>query len=177
LKLARWIDAVNTRIGVWASWLILVAVLVSAGNAIVRKSLDISSNAWLELQWQLFGAVFMLCAAFTLLRNEHIRVDIVNNQLPGRARSWIELFGHVFFLLPLVLIMIWHGVPFFWESYRIGEMSMNAGGLVQWTAKLLVPLGFFLLLLQALSEIVKRVAILRGLIPEAGDRDHASPVA
>jgi TRAP-type mannitol/chloroaromatic compound transport system permease small subunit len=166
LRLSAGIDRLNTFIGKSAYWLILVAVLVSAVNAIVRKAFDVSSNAWLELQWQLFGAVFMLCTAYTLLRNEHIRIDIVNSRLPKRVRDWIDLLGHVLFLMPFVLLMIWDGVPFFLTSWHQNEQSLNAGGLPQWPAKLLIPLGFFFLFLQGVSEIVKRVAVMRGRIPD-----------
>jgi TRAP-type mannitol/chloroaromatic compound transport system permease small subunit len=166
LRLSAGIDRLNTFIGKSAYWLILVAVLVSAVNAIVRKAFDVSSNAWLELQWQLFGAVFMLCTAYTLLRNEHIRIDIVNSRLPKRVRDWIDLLGHVLFLMPFVLLMIWDGVPFFLTSWHQNEQSLNAGGLPQWPAKLLIPLGFFLLFLQGVSEIVKRVAVMQGRIPD-----------
>jgi TRAP-type mannitol/chloroaromatic compound transport system permease small subunit len=166
LRLSAGIDRLNTFVGKSAYWLILVAVLVSAVNAIVRKAFDVSSNAWLELQWQLFGAVFMLCTAYTLLRNEHIRIDIVNSRLPKRVRDWIDLLGHVLFLMPFVLLMIWDGVPFFLTSWHQNEQSLNAGGLPQWPAKLLIPLGFFFLFLQGVSEIVKRVAVTRGRIPD-----------
>ncbi len=166
LRLSSAIDRLNEAIGKTVYWLILVAVLVSAINAVVRKAFDVSSNAWLELQWQLFGAVFMLAAAYTLLRNEHIRIDIVNSRFPKRVRDWIDLLGHFLFLMPFVLLMIWDGWPFFMASYNINEQSLNAGGLPQWPAKFLVPAGFFLLFLQGVSEIIKRVAVMRGLIPD-----------
>jgi TRAP-type mannitol/chloroaromatic compound transport system permease small subunit len=166
LRLATFIDALNERVGKAVCWLVLVAVLVSAGNAIIRKTLNMSSNAWLELQWQLFGAVFMLCAAYTFLKNEHIRIDIVNSMFPKRVRDWIDLLGHFLFLMPFVLIMLWDGWPFFVTSYLQNEQSGNAGGLPQWPAKLLIPVGFFLLFLQGISEIVKRIAVMRGLIPD-----------
>jgi len=166
LRLSAGIDRLNAAIGRSAYWLILVAVLVSTVNAVVRKAFDVSSNAWLELQWQLFGAVFMLCAAYTFLKNEHIRIDIVSSRLPKRLRDWIDLLGHFLFLMPFVILMIVDGWPFFLASYRINEQSGNAGGLSQWPAKALVPLGFFLLFLQGVSEIVKRVAVMRGLIPD-----------
>jgi TRAP-type mannitol/chloroaromatic compound transport system permease small subunit len=164
LKLSGVIDAINTHIGRWASWLILVAVVVSAGNATVRKIFDVSSNAWLELQWILFSAVFLLCAPWTLLDNEHIRIDIVNNLLPRTVRNVIELVGHTFFLLPLTIILIITGVPFFLTSFDLNEQSGNAGGLPQWPAKSLIMIGFALLLAQGISEIIKRVAIMRGMI-------------
>ena len=173
LRLSAGIDRMNELIGKSAYWLILVAVLVSTVNAIIRKAFDVSSNAWLELQWQLFGAVFMLCAAYTFLKNEHIRIDIVNSRLPKRVRDWIDLLGHIFFLMPFVLIMLYDGIPFFLASWRIGEQSMNAGGLVQWTAKGLIPLGFFLLFLQGISEIIKRLAVMRGLIPDPHEHEYA----
>lgn len=166
LKLSGVIDAINTQIGRWCSWLILVAVAVSAGNATIRKIFDVSSNSWLELQWILFSAVFLLCAPWTLLKNEHIRIDIVNNQLPRWLRDSIELIGHTFFLLPLTIIMVVTGVPFFLKSIEINEQSGNAGGLPQWPAKSLVMLGFAMLMAQAVSEIIKRVAIIRGMIPD-----------
>ena len=162
LGLARAIDWWNERVGKIAAWAIVVAVLVSAVNAIIRKDFGTSSNAWLELQWYLFGAVFMLCASWTLKANEHIRIDIVSNRLSKRARDWIDVFGHLFFLLPFVAVMIYLSLPFFLRSYQSGEVSTNAGGLLIWPAKGLILLGFVLLALQWLSELVKRVAIMRG---------------
>lgn len=166
LRLSAGIDRLNTVIGKSAYWLILVAVLISAINAIVRKAFDVSSNAWLELQWQLFGAVFMLCAAYTFLKNEHIRIDIVNSRLPKAVRDWIDLLGHILFLMPFVLIMLWDGWPFFLTSWHQNEQSLNAGGLPQWPAKFLIPLGFFLLFLQGISEIIKRIAVMQGRVPD-----------
>lgn len=166
LRLSDAIDRLNTAIGKSVYWLILLAVLISAANAIVRKAFDVSSNAWLELQWQLFGAVFMLGAAYTFLKNEHIRIDILNSRFPKAVRDWIDLLGHLLFLMPFVLLMMRDGWPFFMASYRIGEQSMNAGGLPQWPAKFLIPFGFFLLFLQGISEIIKRIAVMRGLIPD-----------
>jgi TRAP-type mannitol/chloroaromatic compound transport system permease small subunit len=166
LKWSRGIDAVNFRIGKIVSWLILLAVIVSAANAIVRKVFDMSSNSWLELQWILFSAVFLLCASWTLMDNEHIRIDILNNQLPKRLRNTIDVVGHAFFLLPLTIIMIITGIPFFVRSFALNEQSGNAGGLPQWPAKSLVLIGFVLLFLQGLSELVKRIAVMRGRIPD-----------
>lgn len=162
LKISSAIDAMNSRIGHIVKWAILAAVLISAVNAIIRKLFNQSSNSWLEMQWYLFGAVFMLGAAYTFLKNEHIRIDVVTSHFAKRTRDWIDVFGHVFFLIPFCWIMIWHGIPFFQRSYAINEQSMNAGGLTVWPAKILVPLGFALLLAQAVSELIKRVAILRG---------------
>ena len=166
LEVSGVIDAINRRIGRWSAWLILAAVVVSAANATVRKLFDVSSNAWLELQWVLFSAVFLLCAAWTLLDNEHIRIDIVNNLMPRWLRNTIELVGHAFFLLPLTIIMVITGVAFFVRSFMINEQSGNAGGLPQWPAKSLIMIGFALLLAQAISELIKRVAVIRGLIPD-----------
>jgi TRAP-type mannitol/chloroaromatic compound transport system permease small subunit len=166
LALSGAIDAVNTRLGRYLSWLVLVVVLVSATNATIRKLFDTSSNAWLELQWILFGVIFLLCSPWTLWANEHIRIDIVNNLLPQRARNWIDVIGHLFFLIPLTIVMIVTSVPFFIRSFSINEQSMNAGGLAQWPAKSLIMIGFTLLLLQAISELIKRVAVMRGIIPD-----------
>jgi TRAP-type mannitol/chloroaromatic compound transport system permease small subunit len=164
LVVARVIDTLNTAIGRWVAWLVLVAVVISAGNAIVRKAFDMSSNAWLEAQWVLFGAVFLFCAPWTLLSNEHIRIDIVSNLLPTGVRRGIEVAGHLLFLMPMTIVMMITAWPFFLASFRINEQSLNAGGLPQWPSKLLVPLGFTLLFLQAISELCKRVAMNRGTI-------------
>ena len=166
LKLSGVIDAINTQIGKWVAWAILAAVVVSAVNATVRKVFDLSSNSWLELQWVLFSAVFLLCASWTLRDNEHIRIDIVNNQLPRGLRNTIELIGHTFFLLPLTIVILVTGIPFFTGSFSINEQSTNAGGLPQWPAKSLIMIGFGMLLAQCISELIKRVAIIQGLIPD-----------
>jgi TRAP-type mannitol/chloroaromatic compound transport system permease small subunit len=170
LKLSRGIDAVNSRIGKVLSWLILVVVIISATNATIRKVFDTSSNAWLELQWVLFGVIFLLCSPWTLLTNEHIRIDIVNAMLPKRVRDGIDVVGHLLFLLPLTIVMIVTSVPFFLRSFGLNEQSANAGGLPQWPAKSLILIGFFLLFWQGISELIKRIAVLRGLIPDP----HAS---
>ena len=166
LKLSRGIDAVNFRIGKALSWLILIVVIISATNATIRKVFDTSSNAWLELQWILFGAIFLLCSPWTLLSNEHIRIDIVNGMLPKRWRDAIDVVGHLFFLLPLTIVMIITSVPFVLRSVLINEQSMNAGGLPQWPAKSLILIGFVLLFFQGISELIKRIAVMRGLIPD-----------
>ena len=165
LKLARMIDAVNERIGKLIVWLVLISVLISAGNAVMRKAFDISSNAFLEIQWYLFSAIFLLGASWTLLRNEHIRIDVISGRLSSRAQNWIDVFGIVFFLLPMAAIIMWLSWPVFTLAYTSGEMSSNPGGLIRWPVRLLVPVGFFLLVLQGLSELVKRIAFLRGVIP------------
>lgn len=172
LNLSRAIDAFTRWVGRRLAWLILVAVVVSALNAIVRKSFDTSSNSWLELQWVLFSIVFLLCSSWTLLDNEHIRIDIVNNMLPKQVRNSIDLIGHLFFLIPLTIVMIITGGPFFMRSVEINEQSGNAGGLPQWPAKSLIIIGFSMLLLQGVSELIKRIAVMRGLIPDP----HASQV-
>ena len=166
LKLSRAIDAVNFRIGKLLSWLILIVVIISATNATIRKVFDTSSNAWLELQWVLFGTIFLLCSPWTLLSNEHIRIDIINSLLPKRLRDSIDVFGHVFFLLPLTIVMIVTSIPFFIRSFQLNEQSMNAGGLPQWPAKSLILIGFFLLFWQGISELIKRIAVMRGRIPD-----------
>jgi TRAP-type mannitol/chloroaromatic compound transport system permease small subunit len=166
LKLSRAIDAFTKWTGKRLAWLILVAVSVSAINAIIRKTLDTSSNSWLELQWLLFSVVFLLCAPWTLLDNEHIRIDIVNNLFRKKLRDWIDVVGHAFFLIPLCIVMIVTGGPFFMRSVEINEQSGNAGGLPQWPAKSLIVVAFTILLVQAISELIKRVAVMRGLIPD-----------
>lgn len=166
LLMSRGVDWVTYRIGKLMGWLVLAAVLVSSLNAVSRYLFNMSSNAWLELQWYLFGAVVLLGAAYTLQQNEHIRIDIINSRLKPRTRHIIDVFGHLFFLLPLTLLMVWLGVPFFLHSFASGEVSASAGGLIIWPAKLLVPAGFSLLLLQALSELIKRVAVMQGRIPD-----------
>lgn len=166
LPISRAIDAVNAWLGRHLAWLILAAVLVSSVNATVRKVFDTSSNSWLELQWVLFGIVFMLCSPWTLMANEHIRIDIVNNLMPKRLRNSIDVAGHSLFLLPWCFIMVWTGVPFFWMSAKINEQSGNAGGLPQWPAKSLIMIGFALLFIQGVSELIKRIAVMRDLIPD-----------
>jgi len=176
LAISRAIDAVNTKLGKAVAWLLVLAVAVSTINAIVRKLLNISSNAWLELQWYLFATVFLFCAAWTLIANEHIRIDIVNSTFSKRVRLWIDMIGHIFALIPFCIVMIWTSIPFFLASYRLGERSFSAGGLPQWPAKFLVPLGFTILLVQAISEIIKRIAIMRGEMkdPYDGPQVHAA---
>jgi TRAP-type mannitol/chloroaromatic compound transport system permease small subunit len=169
LGISRVIDAVNERIGKITAWAIVIAVLVSAINAIIRKVFGTSSNAWLELQWYLFGAVFMLCASWTLKANEHIRIDIFSSRLTKRSRDRIDIFGHMFFLLPFVALMIYLSTPFFLRSYQSGEVSTNAGGLLIWPAKGLILLGFVLLAFQWFSELVKRIAIMRGELADEHD--------
>jgi TRAP-type mannitol/chloroaromatic compound transport system permease small subunit len=162
LAISATIDRFSTKLGRSMAWLIFIAILVSTVNALIRKLFNESSNSWLELQWILFGVVFLLCSPWTLLVNEHIRIDIVNSRLPARWQNWIELIGHVFFLLPFTLVMVITSTPFAFRSIIGNEQSNNAGGLPQWPAKTLLLIGFIALLIQAISEIIKRVAIIRG---------------
>ena len=166
LPATRAIDSMTRWLGRHIAWLILAAVVVSAANATIRKIFDTSSNSWLELQWVLFSMVFLLCSPWTLLANEHIRIDIVNNMLPKWLRSTIDVVGHAFFLLPLTIVMMITGIPFFFRSIQINEQSGNAGGLPQWPAKSLVMIGFALLFIQGLSELIKRIAIMRGMMED-----------
>jgi TRAP-type mannitol/chloroaromatic compound transport system permease small subunit len=166
LQLSRLIDRINESIGRATIWLVLLAVLVSAGNAIVRKTLNMSSNALLEVQWYLFAAIFLLGAGFAFLKNAHVRIDFVSNRFSPRLRNWIDIVGIVVFLFPLCAIIIDLSWPLFVNAFRSGEMSTNAGGLIRWPAYALVPLGFALLLLQGASELVKRIAFLVGAGPD-----------
>jgi TRAP-type mannitol/chloroaromatic compound transport system permease small subunit len=165
LRISAVIDAVNRKVGAGVSWLILAMTLVSAANAVSRKAFNASSNAFLEIQWYLFAAVFLLAAGYTLLNNGHVRVDIVNTRFAARTRLWIELLGTLFFLGPLALLVLWYGWPYFAMSFTSGEMSLQAGGLILWPVKLLIPAGFLLLLLQGLSQAIKLIAALSGRYP------------
>jgi TRAP-type mannitol/chloroaromatic compound transport system permease small subunit len=173
MRISRLIDAVNEFIGQWAKWLILLAVLVCAGNAIVRYTFSISSNAWLELQWYMFAGVFLLGAPYTLMRDEHVRIDVIAGRFSERTQVWIDIFGILLFMLPISLIILWLSIPYFWLSYAGHEMSGNAGGLIRWPAKFLIVAGFFLLILQGLSELIKRFAYLKGELPFSAFRKHA----
>jgi TRAP-type mannitol/chloroaromatic compound transport system permease small subunit len=173
LKVSRLIDALNERIGRWVYWLVLVAVLVSAGNAIVRKLFNYSSNSLLELQWYLFSAIFLFCAGYTLLRNEHVRIDVIAGRLSAKAQTWIDVLGIIFFLMPMAVLFIYLSWPIFVRTFTHHEISTNAGGLVIWPARLMVPVGFTLLALQGLSELVKRIAFLAGAGPDPVTRHDA----
>lgn len=166
LALSRLIDAATRRLGQWVAWLVVAAALISAGNAVIRKLLDTSSNAWLELQWWLYAAVFLFAAPWTLALNEHIRIDILSQRLSRSLRNAIEIVGHLFFLLPMAAIVVWTSWPFFLVSYAQNEQSPNYGGLPQWPAKLFIPLAFTVLFVQGVSELIKRVAIMRGMLAE-----------
>ena len=166
LQLSRLIDALNSLVGRTVTWLTLVVVLVSATNAVVRKLFNVSSNAWLELQWYLFGAIFLLAAGYTFLKNEHVRVDVLAQRFSRRTQVKIELVGVVFFLLPACLLVFWLSLPFFYESLILKEHSSNTGGLMRWPAKLLIPVGFGLLILAGLSHLIKCIAFLVGAGPD-----------
>jgi TRAP-type mannitol/chloroaromatic compound transport system permease small subunit len=170
LALSRAIDAVTERVGRLVYWLILVVVLISAANATVRKLFDYSSNAYLEIQWYLFSAVFLFGAGYTLLRNEHVRIDIIAGRLSRRTQNWIDVFGIVLFLFPMSFIIMWLGWPLFARSYAEHEVSTNAGGLIVWPARLMVPVGFALLIMQGISELIKRIGFLAGRIPDPLER-------
>lgn len=172
LSLSRLIDAVNDGIGRLVYWLVLVAVIVSSGNAVIRYTFNNSSNAWLELQWYLFAAVFLLCSGYTFLRNEHIRIDIVLGKFSKRVQAWVDIFGILVFMFPMTLLIMILSWPMFWDSYITHEMSSDAGGLIRWPSKLLVPAGFFLLTIQGVSELIKRIAFLAGVIDEPGEKMH-----
>lgn len=172
LAVSRGIDAATRRLGQWVAWLVVVAATISAGNALIRKIFDTSSNAWLELQWWLFAVVFLFAAPWTLALNEHIRIDILNQRFSKRVRNIIEIIGHVFFLMPMAAIVVWTSWPFFLSSFAQNEQSSNFGGLPQWPAKLLIPLAFTVLFIQALSELIKRIAIMRGDLVEPEPDGH-----
>jgi TRAP-type mannitol/chloroaromatic compound transport system permease small subunit len=172
LSISRLIDAMNNRIGRTAYWLTLVAVLVSSGNATVRYLFDTSSNAWLELQWYLFSAVFLLCGGYALLHGAHVRIDVVYGRFSRRTQLWIEIVGTVLFLMPMAVLILYLSWPVFMNAFMNKEVSSNAGGLIVWPARLLLPVGFFLLVLQGLSELIKLFAILMGLIPDPALAAH-----
>lgn len=176
LAICRLVDGINLVIGRAATWLVLVAVVVSAGNAMIRYALDRSSNAWLELQWYLFAGVFLLCAGYTLLKGEHIRIDILSSRLSSRGKAWLDVMGGLLFLLPMAVLILVLSWPGFVNSWVSGESSSDAGGLVRWPARLLIPVGFLLLSLQGVSEILKRVAFLAGAGPDPGVRETHAPL-
>ena len=162
IALSRAIDALNDRLGRVAEICVVLACVISAANAMVRYAFDISSNAWLEIQWYLFAVMVLLGASFTLRMNEHVRVDIVYTHLSERGKEWLDLVGTIVFLLPSMLVLAWFAWPFFMQSWSIQEVSMNAGGLIRWPVKILLPVGFVLIALQGVSEIIKRAAALHG---------------
>ena len=166
LRLSRGVDWLNTQVGKIVIWLILGSAAISAVNAIVRKVFDTSSNAFLEVQWYLFAASFLLAAGYTLLQGEHVKVDVLSSRFAKRTQVWIEIFGFLCFLTPMCLAVLWYGTPFFLRGLESGEMSSNAGGLIRWPVYLMIPAGFTLLLLQGWSELIKRLAFLQGLIED-----------
>jgi TRAP-type mannitol/chloroaromatic compound transport system permease small subunit len=170
LSVSRSIDRLSERIGHTFYWLVLATVLISAANAVVRKAFNYSSNAFLEIQWYLFSAIFLILAGYTLLRNDHVRIDVVASRLSKRTQIWIDIVGTLFFLFPMAFLIMWLSWPVFVEAYERHEVSTNAGGLIIWPARLLVPIGFALLIVQGFSELIKRFAFLRGLIPDPTER-------
>ena len=166
LKLSRRIDALTERVGQAALWLVLVVVLVSALNAVMRYTIDYSSNAFLEIQWYLFGLIFLSCGGYTFLRNEHVRIDLVSGHFSKRGQTWIDIFGIVFFLMPMAIAIMVLSWPVFIHAIESSEMSNSAGGLIVWPARLMIPVGFFLLIVQAISELIKRIGFLQGLCPD-----------
>jgi TRAP-type mannitol/chloroaromatic compound transport system permease small subunit len=170
LSLSRLIDRLNEHIGHAFYWLILLTVLISAANAVVRKVFNYSSNGLLEIQWYLFSTIFLFLAGYTLLRNEHVRIDVISGRLSKRAQTWIDILGTLFFLLPMAILVMWLSWPVFVDAFQRDEVSTNAGGLIVWPARLLVPVGFALLVLQGISELIKRIAFLQGLIPDPSEK-------
>ena len=173
LKLSGAIDWLNAQVGKWVIWLILASTLISGINAIVRKAFNTSSNAYLEVQWYLFAGAFLLAAGYTLLHGEHVKIDVVSSRLSKRKQIWIDIIGFALFLAPMCVIILWFGIPFFLQGFRSGEMSSNAGGLIRWPVYLMMPIGFALLLLQGVSEFIKRIAFLQGLIPDPTEKKVA----
>ncbi|MES2367650.1 MAG: TRAP transporter small permease subunit [Pseudomonadota bacterium] len=172
LKISRTIDNLTDWIGRSVQWLVLAAIIIGACNAVVRYILHISSNAWLEMQWYLGSAVFLLCGAYALRHNQHVRVDVISSRFGPRTRAWIEIFGTLFLLFPMVGIVLWYSWPVFVDAYQSGEISTNANGLILWPARLLVPVGFFFLVIQGVSEVIKRVGFLADLAPDAGEKSQ-----
>ena len=172
LAFSRAVDKLNERIGSVIYWLVLAAVLISAANAVVRKVFNMSSNAFLEIQWYLFSAIFLFCAGYTLLKNQHVRIDVITGRLSKRAQAWIDILGTLFFLMPMAILIMVLSWPVFIQAFERGEVSTNAGGLIIWPARLMVPIGFLLLVLQGWSELIKRVAFLKGLIPDPSEKQN-----
>lgn len=174
LSLSRFIDALNEKVGNGVSWALLISVLICTGNALVRYAFHTSSNAWLEIQWYLFSAIFLLATSYTLRRNEHVRIDVIAGRFSKRTQVWIDIFGFLVFLLPMALLVLYYAVPYAWESIHNQEVSSNAGGLIVWPAKLLIPAGFLLLTLQGISELIKRIGFLQGKVDASAFEKHAT---
>ena len=166
LKFSNAVDWVNAQIGKYVIWLILASTVISAVNAVIRKVFNMSSNAYLEVQWYLFAAAFLLAAGYTLLHGEHVKIDVVSSKLSKRGQIWVDIIGFSVFLTPVCLTILYYGIPFFLQGYRSGEISGNAGGLIRWPVYAMIPLGFGLLMLQGWSELIKRIAFLKGLIDD-----------
>jgi len=166
LKFSNAVDWINAQVGKYVIWLILASTVISGVNAVVRKAFDMSSNAYLEVQWYLFAASFLLAAGYTLLQGEHVKIDVVSSRLSKRGQIWVDIIGFALFLTPVCLVILYYGIPFFLQGYRSGEVSGNAGGLIRWPVYAMIPLGFTLLLLQGWSELIKRIAFLKGLIED-----------
>ena len=176
LLISKYIDALNEKIGLAISWALLVAVLICSGNALIRYTFNTSSNAWLEIQWYLFSAIFLLASSYTLRRNEHVRIDVIVGKFSKRTQVWIDVFGFTFFLLPTTLLILYFATPYAVESLRNQVVSSNAGCLIVWPAKLLIPLGFFLLTLQGISELIKRIGYLMGKVElSAFEKETVTP--
>jgi TRAP-type mannitol/chloroaromatic compound transport system permease small subunit len=171
LKLSGLIDGINQSIGKATTWLVLIVVVISAGNAVMRYAINWSSNGLLEIQWYLFSAIFMLCASYVLLKNEHIRIDVVTGHFSARTQNWIDVFGIIVFLLPMVLLTLYLSWPVFMNAWHTNEMSPNPGGLIRWPVRLLMPIGFFMLTFQGISELIKRIAFLTGQGPNPLDKE------
>ena len=171
LKLSQLIDWLNERVGKGAFWLVLIMTVISAVNAVVRFTVNYISNGLLEIQWYLFAAIFMLCSPYTLQKNEHVRIDVLSSKLSPRGLAVIDIFGTLFFLLPMVIVVLWLSLPLVADSYKINEMSANAGGLIRWPVKILLPIGFTLLALQGISELIKRIAFLAGMIDDPNNKE------
>lgn len=174
LSLSRLIDTINEKIGLTVSWALLVAVLICAGNAMIRYIFNTSSNAWLEIQWYLFAAIFLLASAYTLRRNEHVRIDVIVSRFSKRTQVWVDIFGFLIFLLPICLGILYLSVPYALTSIESQEYSSNAGGLIVWPAKVLIPIGFLLLVLQGISELVKRIGYLKGVVDASAFEKHVT---
>jgi len=173
LKLSRAIDALSERVGKATIWLVLIVTLISAANAFVRYTFNYSSNGLLEIQWYLFSAIFLLCAGYTLMRNEHVRIDVISGRFSPRTHAWIDIIGTLFFLAPMAVAVLYLSWPIFINAYLNNEYSSNAGGLIVWPVRALVPIGFFLLILQGVSELIKRFAFLAGLISDPNAKPKA----
>ena len=172
LKLSQLIDSITEFVGRSIIWVVLVVTLISCGNAIMRYTINYSSNAFLEIQWYLFAVIFLFGAGYTLKRNEHVRIDLIAGKFSKRGQAMIDIFGIIFFLMPMAIAIMWMSWPIFLLALKTNEMSSNAGGLILWPARLMVPLGFFLLVMQGISELIKKIGFLQGLCPDPTDKPH-----